>query len=81
MVFHRLEIRSKATNVAKSIEKVSRQPRLSAEGKFDLGTFVVVSPDGDSETGRSEANIIFSLVEKCINVFFFFFYIRNRWRQ
>ena len=53
MVLHRLEIRSKATNVAeiesKLLEEVSRHPRSSAEGQSDLGTFVVPSPDGDSE--------------------------------
>ena len=48
MVFHRLKIRSKATNVveieSKILEEVSRHPRQS-----DLGTFMVPSPDGDSE--------------------------------
>ena len=54
-MFHRLKIRYKATNVAeiekKVLEKVSRQPRSSAEGQSDLGTFVVPSPDGDSKAG------------------------------
>ena len=58
MVFHRLEIRSKATNVAeKVLEEVSKHPRSSAEGQSDLGTFVVPSPDGDSEAGRGKAII------------------------
>ena len=45
----------------KSIEKVlevSRHQRSSSEGQFDLGTFVVLSPDGDSEAGRGEAILI-----------------------
>ena len=49
MVFHRLEIRSKATNV--TLEEVSRHPSSSAEGQSDLGTFVVPSPDENSEAG------------------------------
>ena len=46
MVFHRLEIRSKATNVAeiesKSFRGSIKTPRSSAEEQSDLGTFVVV---------------------------------------
>ena len=52
MVFHRLEIRSKVTNVAeikrKVLEEVSRHSRSSSEGQSELGTFVVTFPDGDS---------------------------------
>ena len=47
MVFHRLEIRV--------LEEVSRHPRSSGEGQSDLGTFVVSSPDGDSEAGCGKA--------------------------
>ena len=35
----------------KVLKEVSRHPRLSAKGQSDLGTFVVPSPDGDSEAG------------------------------
>ena len=35
----------------KVVEEMSRHPRSSAEGQSDLGTFVVPSPDGDSEAG------------------------------
>ena len=59
MVFRRLEIRSKPRMLQKSrvkvLEKVSRYPRSSAEGQSDLGTFVVPSPDGNSEAGCDEA--------------------------
>ena len=44
-------------SIEKILEEVSRHPRSSAEGQSDLGTFVVHSPDGDSETGRGEAII------------------------
>ena len=39
----------------KVLENVSRHPRSSAEKQSDLGTFVVPSPDGDSEAGCGEA--------------------------
>ena len=35
--------------------EVSRHPRSSTEGQSDLGTFVVPSPDGDSEAGCGKA--------------------------
>ena len=58
-MFHRLEIRSKATNVAeiasKMLEEVSRHPMSSAEEQSDVAIFVVPSPDGDSEAGCGEA--------------------------
>ena len=38
----------------KILEEMSRHPRYPAEGQSDLGTFVVPSPDGDSEAGRGE---------------------------
>ena len=61
IVFHILEIRSKATNVAeinrKVLKKVSRHPRSSAEGQSNLKTFLVSSQDGDSEAGRDVAII------------------------
>ena len=40
---------------------MSRQPRSSTEGQFDLGTFVVLSPDGDSQAGCGEAILNFDL--------------------
>ena len=53
MMFHRLEIRSKANMLQKSREKVfeevSRHPRSSAEGQSNLGTFVVPSEAGCGE--------------------------------
>ena len=63
MVFYRLEIRSKAMNIAeinrkKMLEKVLRHPKSSAEEQSKLGTFVVPSTDGDSEVGRGEAILI-----------------------
>ena len=39
----------------KVLEEVLRLPRSSAEGQSDLGTFVVHSPDGDSEAGYGKA--------------------------
>ena len=49
MVFHRLEIRTKVTNVAeintKSIEESVKTPMLSTEGQSSLGTFLVSSQD------------------------------------
>ena len=65
MVFHRLEIRSKATNVAEIESKSVR--RSSAEEQSDLGIFVVPSPDGDSEAGYGEAIFKFLFEEsvKC----------------
>ena len=63
MVFHRLEIIFKATNVAenkrKILDKVSRHPRSYTEGQSDLGTFLVPSLDRDSEAERGKA-IIFN---------------------
>ena len=62
MVFHRLEIRYMAEMLQKSreklLEEVSRHPRSSAEGQSDLGTFMVPSPDRDSEAGRGKAIIL-----------------------
>ena len=42
----------------KALEEMSKHPRLSAEGQSDLGTFVVPSPDGDSEAGGGEAILL-----------------------
>ena len=54
-MFHRLEIRSKATNVAeikkKLIEEVSRHLRSLAKGQSDLGKFVVQLQMGTSRLG------------------------------
>ena len=55
MVFHRLEIRSKATNVAEINRKSIRG---SVKGQSDMWTFVVLFPDGDSKAGRGEAIIL-----------------------
>ena len=52
MVFHRLEIRSKAINVAEINRKIIKGVKSSAEGQSDLGTFVVPSPDGDMKSVR-----------------------------
>ena len=38
----------------KVLEEVARHPRSSSEGQSDLGTFVVPSPDGNSEAGCGE---------------------------
>ena len=35
-------------SIEKVLEEVSIHPRSSAEGKFDLGTFIVSSPDWNS---------------------------------
>ena len=43
----------------KVLEEVSRHLRSSAEGQSDLGTFMVTSPDGDSESGCGEAILKF----------------------
>ena len=52
MVFRRLEIRFKATNVAEIESKsIRNNPRSSSEEQSDLGVFVVPSSDGDSEAG------------------------------
>ena len=45
----------------KVLEEVSRQPRSSAEGQSDLGTFVVPSPDWDSKAGCGNAILNFDL--------------------
>ena len=62
MMFHRLEIRFKATNVAeikrKILEEVSRHSRSLPKKQSNLGTFVVPSPDGDSEAGCGEAILL-----------------------
>ena len=42
----------------KVLEEVSRHPRSSAEEQSDLGTFLVPSPDGDSEAGCGELLLI-----------------------
>ena len=42
----------------KVLEEVSRHPRSSSKGQSSLGTFVVPSPDGDSEAGRDETILI-----------------------
>ena len=49
------------------LEEVSINSRSSAERQFDLGTFVVPSPDGDTEARCGEAFNIFYLkrVLKC----------------
>ena len=39
----------------KVLEEVPRHTRSSAEGKYDLGTFVVPSPDRDTEAVCGEA--------------------------
>ena len=44
----------------KVLEEVSRHPK-SSERQSDLGTFVVPSPDGDSEAGRGLGFLIFDL--------------------
>ena len=53
MVFHRLKIRSKATNVgeieSKSIRGSVKTPKVVSRGQSVLGTFVFPSPDEDSE--------------------------------
>ena len=71
MVFHRLEIRSKATNVAeiesKSIRGSFKTPEVVSRGQSDLGTFVVPSPDGDFEAGCGEAIFKF-LYEESVKV-------------
>ena len=43
----------------KVLKVVSRHPNSSAEGQSDLGTFLVSSPDGDSEAGCGEAILKF----------------------
>ena len=45
--------------IVKVLDEVSRHPRSTAEGQSDLGTFMVPSPEGDSEAGRGEAIIKF----------------------
>ena len=45
----------------KVLEEVSKHPRSSAEGQSDLGTFLVSSPDGDSEAGCGKAILNFDL--------------------
>ena len=59
MVFHRLLPRMLQKSRIKVLKEVSRHPRSSAEGQSDLGTFVVASPDGDSETGCGKAILKF----------------------
>ncbi|MPC95690.1 hypothetical protein E2C01_090912 [Portunus trituberculatus] len=54
VVFHRLKIRSKTTNDAEvNVEKLREVSRhlvsLSREASY-LGTFLVLSPEGDSES-------------------------------
>ena len=44
-------------SIEKVLEEVSRHPRSSSEGQSDLGTFVVPSPDGESEAGHGEATM------------------------
>ena len=55
VVFYRLKIRSKTANVAQvdeeKYEGVSRHLRSIPEEQSDLGTFMVPSPEGDSEAG------------------------------
>ena len=48
------------------LEEVSRHPR-SLAGQSDLRTFVVPSPDGDSEAGCGEA-ILLNFEMKSVNV-------------
>ena len=61
MVFHRLEIRSKATIVAeiesKNVRGNVKTHEVVSRGAV-LGIFVVPSPDGDSEAGCGEATIV-----------------------
>ena len=45
----------------KVLEEVSRHPKSSAEEQSDLGTFVVPSPDGDSEAGCGKTILNFDL--------------------
>ena len=45
----------------KLLVEVSRHPRLSAEGQSDLGTYVVPSPDGESEVMCGKAILSFDL--------------------
>ena len=45
----------------KVLEEVSRHLRSSAERQSNLGTFVVPSPDGDSEAGCGKAILNFDL--------------------
>ena len=44
-------------SIEKLLEEVAKHPRSSAKKQSDLGTFVVTSPDGNSEAGRGEAII------------------------
>ena len=65
MVFHRLAIRSKATNVGDIESKIIRgsvkTPEVVSRGQSDLGTFVVSSPDENSEAGCGKAILNFDL--------------------
>ncbi len=58
-MFHRLKIRTEAGNVPeiyKNLEEVLRHLESSTAERSDLGTFVVPSPDGDSEAMCWTAN-------------------------
>ena len=55
-VFHRLEIKFKATNVAEINTKSFRSVK-TPKGFIDLGTFVISSSDGDVEAWRGKAII------------------------
>ena len=56
MVLYRLESRSMATNVPeinrKVLNKMSRHSRSSLEGQSYLGTFVFLTPEGDSVSSQ-----------------------------
>ena len=68
MVFHRLEIRCKTTNVAEIESKsITGSVKTSSEGQSNLGTFVVPSPEGNSEAWRGLGFLNFDLkrVLKC----------------
>ena len=56
VVLYRLKIRSMTTNVAevdrkKNVRGMSRHLGAISEGQSDLGTFMVPSPEGNSEAG------------------------------
>ena len=65
MVFHKLEIRSKATNAAeiksKSIRGSVKTPEFVSGGAVQPRDLVVLSPDGDSEAGCGKAILNFDL--------------------
>ena len=52
----------------KVLEEVSRHPKSSAKGQSDIETFVVPSPDEDSEAGRGEAILLNFKSEESVKV-------------